>query len=293
MRIDSAFGALQLELRCITAGVRVLLGEWSFGQAVYNVDTWDEKLYPNYIGHTHRLKYEPAIDREFCLLDRRFLEIGRLRAPAQPKFLYPRLFDLLTSPSHVDVTDSEESLRSLRKEEEQDITNYDSLACDYLRIGRFFTRSKRLLHRQEVERQRLAAIALVSGLRIARQFGLTLHHISLLNALAELNIQMLDYSGATTYLLSALNGVLKGSNNPPATPDAPIEELEVLGARHPSCGFAWGEAESQYLLGKVFLATGDIQEARSILQKCVTLREQLGDNKLAATQELLGQAHSA
>jgi tetratricopeptide (TPR) repeat protein len=284
-RIRNEVKELGIQLRCIEGGVRVLLGEWSFARAVEHVHI--------YIGN-HRSRSVDS-DQELCLLDcsvREIPDLSRLGVGSRPMLVDGWLYDVFTARSDIRIADSEESLSRVQEKEERGVAEYDSLCADYLRIGRVFARRGGLSHGQEVERQKLAAVAFESGLRIARRFGLTLYHISLLNALAELNTQMLNYSAAKTCVLSALNGVLKEIGDPPATPDIPSDELEVLGARHPLCGYAWGEAEALHWLGKALLATGEVEEARNVLQTCVSLREKIGDRKLPATQELLGQARS-
>ncbi|RLG06102.1 MAG: hypothetical protein DRN68_07530, partial [Thaumarchaeota archaeon] len=59
------------------------------------------------------------------------------------------------------------------------------------------------------------------------------------------------FERAEASALRALNGQLKDSGDPAPQPDLPENQLAMLGARHPECGYAWGEGDALHLLGEV------------------------------------------
>jgi hypothetical protein len=61
------------------------------------------------------------------------------------------------------------------------------------------------------------------------------------------------FEWAEASALRALNGQLKDNGEPASSADLPEEQLAMLGARHPECGYAWGEGDALHLLGEALL----------------------------------------
>jgi uncharacterized protein HemY len=55
-----------------------------------------------------------------------------------------------------------------------------------------------------------------------------------------------------------------------------------------SCQFAWGAAEAGHVLGKVYSARQQWNDARAALQQALATRRQIGDPRAEITQDLLG-----
>ena len=90
----------------------------------------------------------------------------------------------------------------------------------------------------------------------------------------------------------ALNGQLKNSDEPALRPDLPEQELVMLGARHPECGYAWGEGDALHLLGEALLEQGRYEEAEQRLQDALALRQRIQDPKAKGTHDLLEKIQS-
>src|SRR5262249_53667002 len=78
-----------------------------------------------------------------------------------------------------------------------------------------------------------------------------------------------------------LNGQQKENNKPSSRPNPPEEELAMLGARHPECGYVWGEGDALHLLGEVLQEQDHEAEARATFQECLALRERIRDYQAA------------
>lgn len=151
--------------------------------------------------------------------------------------------------------------------------------------------------------------ALLGGLRIAEYCGYGLHWIDLqvasgqweltcgrqLQAGERLSSELGNrtpeqwFEQAEASALKALNGQLNGNDDPAPRPDFPEDHLSMLGARHPECGYAWGEGDALHLLGEALLRQGKSQEARHRLQEALDLRQRIQDPKAKETQKLLSQ----
>jgi len=110
--------------------------------------------------------------------------------------------------------------------------------------------------------------------------------------------------------IRALNGQLKNLDQPAGQPDLPEEELAMLGARHPECGYAWGEGDALHLLGEARLALAEcvgpegedsrgrsfgelVQQARQAGEEAVQLRTIIQDPNAKETQSLLKRIQDA
>jgi hypothetical protein len=96
--------------------------------------------------------------------------------------------------------------------------------------------------------------AVDEGLHLARQGGLGLCQVELLCVQAATSL---------------------AAGNAPAAEPAARRALELAAA--PDCGFLWGRAEANHLLGQSLIAQRRAGEARSALREALTLRRQLGD----------------
>jgi tetratricopeptide (TPR) repeat protein len=112
------------------------------------------------------------------------------------------------------------------------------------------------------------------------------------------------FAEAENSALRALNGQVKNSAEPAPQPDLPEEELARLGARHPQCGYVWGEGDALHLLGEALLAQAQyigpngrdskgrsyeqlIEEAHRVAEEALAVRHRIQDPKAQETQNLL------
>lgn len=110
--------------------------------------------------------------------------------------------------------------------------------------------------------------------------------------------------------LRALNGQLKDSDDPAPQPELPEDQLAMLGARHPECGYAWGEGDALHLLGEALLALAHcvgshghdskgrsykelLEKARQAAEAALALRKRIQDPKAKDTQDLLSKIKEA
>jgi tetratricopeptide (TPR) repeat protein len=106
--------------------------------------------------------------------------------------------------------------------------------------------------------------AVAEGLHIARQCGLGLYHIELLCEQAELLLARADAPAAESFAGEAL-----------------------WRASATDCQFRWGEAEARHLLAQALAAQGSFDEARTLFEKTLALRRQIGDPRAARTKQAL------
>jgi hypothetical protein len=111
--------------------------------------------------------------------------------------------------------------------------------------------------------------AVDEGLRLARQCGLRLEQVELLNLQADIS-------------LSCLQSV--------AAEQSARESLRI--ASSPDCQFRWGAAQAGHLLGHSLIVSERLAEARTVLEETRSLREVLGDPRAAQTEELLRRARA-
>jgi len=128
--------------------------------------------------------------------------------------------------------------------------------------------------------------AVREGLRIAEYCGYGLYWIDLVVARGHLHLRRGDLAKAEENALQALNGK-RMDGSIPESPAEPEAQLHMLGARHPECGYAWGEGDALHLLGEALLAQGRRKEAREELEKCLALRERIQDYQATRTREIL------
>jgi len=118
------------------------------------------------------------------------------------------------------------------------------------------------------------------------------------------------FERAEASALRALNGHLKNSDDPAPRPDLPEDQLAMLGACHPECGYAWGEGDALQLLAearfklaqRIGLGGYDskgrsysklLEEARQAAGEALALRERIQDPKAKETQDLLRKIQEA
>jgi tetratricopeptide (TPR) repeat protein len=118
------------------------------------------------------------------------------------------------------------------------------------------------------------------------------------------------FERAESSALRALNGQLKDSDEPAPQPDLPEDQLAMLGARHPECGYAWGEGDALHLLGEALLALAHcvgshghdskgrshrelLEKARQAAEAALALRKRIQDPQAKDTQDLLSKIEEA
>ncbi|WP_437974923.1 hypothetical protein WMF11_43100 [Sorangium sp. So ce295] len=134
-----------------------------------------------------------------------------------------------------------------------------------------------------------AAAELAEGLHLADTWGFGIYFIDLMNEqarsfLAQASLARAQglseeasaaFARAAEAALKALNGVLLDTDQPAATPDAPLSNLRRIGARHPECQYAWGAAEGMTLLGKASCGLGRLDEGARWKDEAAKLRASL------------------
>jgi len=105
--------------------------------------------------------------------------------------------------------------------------------------------------------------AVDEGVHLARQCGLGLDHIQLLNARAEI-VLLTD----------------------PELAETSASEARRL-ALAPDCQFRWGASEAGHLLGQALAAQGRSPEARAVFNDTLALRQSIGDPGAEQTRRLL------
>lgn len=112
------------------------------------------------------------------------------------------------------------------------------------------------------------------------------------------------FERAEASALRALNGQLKDSGDPAPQPDLPENQLAMLGARHPECGYAWGEGDALHLLGEVWFELAQcigpdghdsggrsceqlLEKACRAAEEALALRKRIQDPKAKETRDLL------
>jgi hypothetical protein len=123
------------------------------------------------------------------------------------------------------------------------------------------------LVRSRAERDRgdfpAARRAADEGVHLARQSGLGLYHVLLLNARAEILLQA----------------------DPEAAEQSARAAFELASAA--DCRFGWGQSEAGHLLGQALALQWRHREARAVYTETVALRRRLGDPGLEQTRRLL------
>ena len=137
-----------------------------------------------------------------------------------------------------------------------------------------------------------AQTALIEGLHIAERCSFGLYHIDLLNEQARLHLLQGNMKDAERAALCALNGTLANGEpaprrNLPLKKQQPNSLLSMIGAKHPECQYAWGEAEAGHLLGEALIVQGHKTEARKILESILALRKTIGHYRTNRTEQLL------
>ena len=112
---------------------------------------------------------------------------------------------------------------------------------------------------------REARLAADEGVHMARQCGLGLYHVMILNARAEIV-----------------------SPTDPAEAERSACEARGL-ALASTCTFRWGAAEAGHLLGQALAAQGHSSAARAVLRDTLALREWIGDSGADQTRLLLAR----
>ena len=123
----------------------------------------------------------------------------------------------------------------------------------------------------DVDNLLVAEQALQEGLRIAEQCGYGIYHIDLLVARGQLRLEQCDFAAAIEDAQAALNGKRRDGSIADS-PSEPVDQLALLGARHPECGYVWGAGDALYLLEQVMLAQGRQEEAQRVSQERLALR---------------------
>jgi tetratricopeptide (TPR) repeat protein len=140
------------------------------------------------------------------------------------------------------------------------------------------------------------------GLILTRQCRLGLAHVDFLNLRSRLALararSMLDQNSpqrdafleaAARSALGALHGIQTEDGAPAPQPDMPLGDLVALGAQHPECQYAWGEADALVLLGEVLTEQGRPSLARDAIRRAGDLQSTLQHPDLARTEELLSR----
>jgi tetratricopeptide (TPR) repeat protein len=134
-----------------------------------------------------------------------------------------------------------------------------------------------------------AKARLLQGIAIARQSGMALHHIESLIDLAELllakDASSSEIAEARSCALAALNGVLHEKDSAAEVNDLPLSQLRIVGARHPTCHYIWGEARAHTALARVHIHEGKLEAARLELESAI-VAQQLIDHPLLADTRL-------
>uniref|UniRef100_A0A7J3UZQ4 Tetratricopeptide repeat protein n=1 Tax=Candidatus Methanosuratincola petrocarbonis (ex Vanwonterghem et al. 2016) TaxID=1867261 RepID=A0A7J3UZQ4_9CREN len=143
----------------------------------------------------------------------------------------------------------------------------------------------------EVER------AIREGLGTAEYCGYGLYYIDLLIAKGQLALRKGDPNLAEQCAREALDGD-QG------------KKPKLFGARHPECGYAWGEGDALHLLGEALLALAHcvgshghdskgrsykelLEKARQAAEAALALRKRIQDPKAKDTQDLLSKIKEA
>jgi len=112
------------------------------------------------------------------------------------------------------------------------------------------------------------------------------------------------FERAEVSALRGLNGQLKNSDEPAPQPDLPEDQLVMLGARHPECGYAWGEGDALHILAEARFELAQcigpeghdsegrsyeqlLEEARQAAGEALALRKRIQDPKAKETWDLL------
>jgi hypothetical protein len=140
------------------------------------------------------------------------------------------------------------------------------------------------------------------GLILTRQCGLGLAHVDFLNLRSRLALararSMLDQNSsqrdafleaAARSAVGALQGIQTEDGVPAPQKDMPLSDLVALGAQHPECQYAWGEADALVLLGEVLTEQGRPSLARDAIRRAGDLQSTLQHPDLARTEDLLSR----
>lgn len=151
------------------------------------------------------------------------------------------------------------------------------------------TTRMRLAHSQQ--NFTVADHAYTEAVHLAARCGFTLYHIDLLNlhAASLLDRTPADPTQAATLATAALNGLLADSESPASKTDLPFDSLLTLGALHPRCQYAWGQAAAYLILGRCMILAENFTLAHHYLQTAFSLQSTLGSRDLPLTAQLLNQ----
>jgi len=145
---------------------------------------------------------------------------------------------------------------------------------------------------------------LADGIRMARECGFGIYHIDLLLGRAQLAL----LTGNAAAALADIETALTTGHRPPPTSGLPT----LLAATDPECGYAWGESDARHLRAEALLLQAaerlgrpdfvpaefdrlpadirrDIDEARTELTRCRSVRQRIQDPNVRHTEEVLNR----
>lgn len=132
-----------------------------------------------------------------------------------------------------------------------------------------------------------AAAAIREGLHVARHCGLVLYHADLLLEQARCALRTGDPELAARAARHALNGTPRHSEAPALHDDLPEDELAMIGAAHPLCGYRWAVGDGLALLGEALVRRGEIEEGVGTLRRALEVQEEVGDSRREKVAGLL------
>ncbi len=132
-----------------------------------------------------------------------------------------------------------------------------------------------------------AELAVREGIRTAGYCGYGLYLIDLVVLRGHIQLRWGDIHQAKQDAVRALGNKRK-ERLTPSLPHERESQPVMVGARHPQCGYAWGEADALHLLGAILLQQRR-KEAQKVLLECVALRRRIQDHKISETHELLAR----
>jgi len=132
-----------------------------------------------------------------------------------------------------------------------------------------------------------AELAVREGIRIAEYCRYGLYLIDLVVLRGHIQLRWGDIHLAKQDAVRAL-GSKRKERLTPSLPHERESQPVMIGARHPQCGYAWGEADALHLLGAILLQQRR-KEAQKVLLECFALRRRIQDHKISETRELLAR----
>jgi len=133
------------------------------------------------------------------------------------------------------------------------------------------------------------------ALHLARRCGYGIYHIDLMThrAAALLDRDVRRHAREARLLATgALLGLLAGDETPASTADLPADHLLAMGALHPRCGYAWGEAAARVVLARCAIVTGEFPGARDQLVKAEAIYARLQAPQVSETRRLRQELRS-